>query len=105
VLRAGPLELNRANCQVRRAGKPIALTKTEFKLLEILLSRPGAVFSREQLLEAVWGPGRAVTARTVDVCILRLRRKVESGPGAPAFIRSIRGLGYSFAYAPEQAAD
>ncbi|MDQ2776837.1 MAG: helix-turn-helix domain-containing protein [Acidobacteriota bacterium] len=60
------------------------------------MSRPGVVFSREQLLDAVWGHGRAVTDRTVDVYVLRLRQKIETNPANPLFIRSVRGFGYSF---------
>ena len=60
------------------------------------MSRPGVVFSREQLLDAVWGQDRAVTDRTVDVYILRLRQKIEPDPANPKMIRSIRGFGYSF---------
>jgi DNA-binding response OmpR family regulator len=59
------------------------------------MSRPGVVFSREQLLDAVWGHDRAVTDRTVDVYILRLRQKIETAEG-PSYIRSVRGFGYSF---------
>ena len=60
------------------------------------MSRPGVVFSREQLLDAVWGHDRAVTDRTVDVYILRLRQKTEADPTNPLLIRSVRGFGYSF---------
>jgi len=60
------------------------------------MSRPGVVFSREQLLDAVWGHDRAVTDRTVDVYILRLRQKIEADPANPLLIRSVRGFGYSF---------
>jgi len=74
----------------------LQLTATEFKLLEFLMTRPGIVFSREQLLDSVWGHDRAVTDRTVDVYILRLRQKIEDDPAAPVFIRSVRGFGYSF---------
>src|SRR5215469_14959728 len=95
LLKAGELELDRSRCQVRLAGGEIALTATEFRLLEFLMSRPGVVFSREQLLDAVWGHDRAVTDRTVDVYILRLRQKIEN-EGGPSFIRSVRGFGYSF---------
>jgi DNA-binding response OmpR family regulator len=77
------------------AGRDLTLTATEFRLLEFLMSRPGVVFSREQLLDAVWGHGRAVTDRTVDVYILRLRQKIETTPGT-SYIRSVRGFGYSF---------
>lgn len=95
ILRAGDLELDRTRCIVRLGTQELALTATEFKLLEFLMSRPGKVFSREQLLDAVWGHDRAVTDRTVDVYVLRLRQKIERD-GNPAFIRSVRGFGYSF---------
>lgn len=90
------LELDRDSCRVRLHGKTLTLTATEFRLLEFLMSRPGVVFSREQLLDYVWGMDRAVTDRTVDVHILRLRQKVEADPASPALIRSVRGFGYSF---------
>jgi DNA-binding response OmpR family regulator len=95
LLKVGELELDRPRCQVRLGGTEISLTATEFRLLEFLMSRPGVVFSREQLLDAVWGHDRAVTDRTVDVYVLRLRQKIESESG-PSFIRSVRGFGYSF---------
>ena len=96
VLKAGPLELDRSSCQVRLDSAPLSLTATEFRLLEFLMSRPGVVFSREQLLNAVWGQDRAVTDRTVDVYILRLRQKIERDATAPKLIHSVRGFGYSF---------
>jgi len=96
LLKAASLELDRTSCRVRLDGTPLTLTATEFRLLEFLMSRPGVVFSREQLLDAVWGHDRAVTDRTVDVYILRLRQKIESDTANPSFIRSVRGFGYSF---------
>ncbi len=96
ILKAAALELDRSSCEVRLDGSLLTLTATEFRLLEFLMSRPGVVFSREQLLDAVWGHDRAVTDRTVDVYILRLRQKIESDPANPLFIRSVRGFGYSF---------
>ena len=96
LLKAARLELDRSSCRVRLDGAALSLTATEFRLLEFLMSRPGVVFSREQLLDAVWGHDRAVTDRTVDVYILRLRQKVEADPANPLFIRSVRGFGYSF---------
>ncbi len=96
VLKSGGLELDRTSCRVKLNGAVLALTATEFRLLEFLMSRPGVVFSREQLLDAVWGHDRAVTDRTVDVYILRLRQKTESDPTNPSLIRSVRGFGYSF---------
>src|SRR5207253_6004670 len=96
LLKIGDLELDRTRCQVRLGGHEVSLTATEFRLLEFLMSRPGVVFSREQLLDAVWGHDRAVTDRTVDVYILRLRQKIEADPANPLLIRSVRGFGYSF---------
>jgi len=106
VLRADGIELDRDSCSVRLDGKPLTLTATEFRLLDFLMSRPGVVFSREQLLDYVWGVDHAVTDRTVDVHILRLRQKVESDPANPTLIRSVRGFGYLFeASKPEEHAD
>jgi DNA-binding response OmpR family regulator len=102
ILKAGELEVDGARCQVRLAGHEISLTATEFRLLEFLMTRPSVVFSREQLLDAVWGHDRAVTDRTVDVYILRLRQKIETAEG-PSYIRSVRGFGYSFNVAEEHA--
>src|SRR5579885_1281167 len=95
LLKSAGLELDRARCRVHLAGQEVSLTATEFRLLEFLMSRPGVVFSREQLLDAVWGHDRAVTDRTVDVYILRLRQKIEADDSG-SFIRSVRGFGYSF---------
>ncbi|MBI2689457.1 MAG: response regulator transcription factor [Acidobacteria bacterium] len=96
TLKAGGLELDRTSCRVFLNGGELTLTATEFRLLEFLMSRPGVVFSREQLLNAVWGHDRAVTDRTVDVYILRLRQKVEPDTANPTYVRSVRGFGYSF---------
>lgn len=104
VLRAGPLELDRARCEARLNGNPLPLTATEFRLLDYLMSHAGVVYTRQQLLDTVWGQDRAVTDRTVDVFILRLRHKIEADPAAPALIHSVRGFGYSFEAAPQQAA-
>jgi DNA-binding response OmpR family regulator len=101
VLKAGTLELDRSRCEARLSGQVLTLTATEFRLLEFLMSRPAVVFSREQLLDAVWGHDRAVTDRTVDVYILRLRQKIEADPASPTFIRSVRGFGYSFSNSPQ----
>ncbi|HUP02571.1 MAG TPA: response regulator transcription factor [Bryobacteraceae bacterium] len=96
VLEGGGLELDRSMCQVRLHGETVNLTATEFRLLEYLMGRPGVVFSREQLLNAVWGQDRAITDRAVDVYVLRLRQKVERDPANPILIHSVRGFGYTF---------
>jgi DNA-binding response OmpR family regulator len=96
VLEAGGVELDPSSRQVRLHGAPLSLTATEFRLLEYLMNRPGVVFSREQLLNAVWGQDRAITDRAVDVYVLRLRQKVEQDPANPILIHSVRGFGYTF---------
>lgn len=96
VLESGGLELDTTSRQVRLNGAPLQLTATEFRLLEFLMSRPGVVFSREQLLNSVWGQDRAITDRAVDVYVLRLRQKIEQDPAAPVLIHSVRGFGYTF---------
>jgi DNA-binding response OmpR family regulator len=96
VLDMGGVQLDRSSCQVRQNGTLLSLTATEFRLLEFLMSRPGVVFSREQLLNAVWGQDRAITDRAVDVYILRLRQKIEADPTNPALVHSVRGFGYTF---------
>ncbi len=96
TLRVDSLELDPAACKVRLNGRSIELTATEFRLLEFLMRRPNVVFPRGQLLDAVWGQGRAVGERAVDVYILRLRQKVESDPANPHWLQSARGFGYSF---------
>ncbi len=95
ILRTGSVELDRSACTVRVDSKDLDLTATEFRLLEYMMTRPGAVFTRRQLLDAVWGYDHAVTERAVDVYILRLRQKLEADPANPRFIRSLRGIGYS----------
>ncbi len=95
-LKVGSIELDPVACRVWREGRELELTATEFRLLEFLMSRPGVVFARGQLLDAVWGYDRVVTERAVDVYILRLRQKIEDDPADPRVIRSVRGFGYSF---------
>ena len=93
-LRYGDLEIIPDEGVVRRAGQEIHLTKTEFKLLVELASSPGRVFSREVLLERVWGYGYFGDGRLVDVHVRRLRTKVENDPANPQHVVTVRGLGY-----------
>ena len=79
----------------RRAGREVHLGPTEFRLLEFLMQSPGRVFSREQLLDGVWGRDVYVDERTVDVHVGRLRRALNRGRAADP-IRTVRGAGYSF---------
>ena len=95
VYRLGGLELDQERREVRLDGRPVAVTPTEYQILERMLRQPGRVFSRDSLLNAVWGVACNVTDRTVDVHIRRLRRKLEADPSRPRYIRSIRGFGYT----------
>ena len=96
VVKIGPIELDRGSCRAKLDGRLLGLTATEFRLLEFMMSRQGVVFSRDQLLDAVWGQDRAITDRAVDVYVLRLRQKVEEDPANPRMIHSVRGFGYTF---------
>ncbi len=104
VLANGDLELDREKRRVARSGKPIDLGPTEYKLLEFFLEHPGRVFSREQLLDSVWGRDIYIDERTVDVHIGRLR-KLLNPRGEQDPIRTVRGAGYAlddqFARAPQ----
>ncbi len=90
----GDLEVIPEEGVVRKAGEQIHLTKTEFRLLVELASSPGRVFSREVLLERVWGYGYFGDGRLVDVHIRRLRTKIESDAADPQHVVTVRGLGY-----------
>ena len=93
-LRFGDLEVIPDQGVVRRGGQEVHLTKTEFKLLVELASSPGKVFSRETLLDKVWGYDYFADGRLVDVHVRRLRTKVEADPANPRHVVTVRGLGY-----------
>lgn len=95
LLVAGDIELDRETHRVRRAGKELHLGSTEFRLLEFLMQSPGRVFTREQLLDGVWGNDVYIDERTVDVHVGRLRKAINR-PRKPDPIRTVRGAGYSF---------
>jgi len=95
VLSASDLTLDRKMRRVTRGGRDIDLSPTEFRLLEHLLQSPGRVYSRAQLLDAVWGRDIYVDERTVDVHVGRLRKAITRGRESDP-IRTVRGLGYSF---------
>jgi two-component system phosphate regulon response regulator PhoB len=95
VLRAGDLELDRTAHRVRRSGREVHLGPTEYRLLEYLMRHPGRVYSREQLLDGVWGNDVYVDERTVDVHVGRLRKAINRGRAADP-IRTVRGAGYAF---------
>lgn len=95
LLKAGDLELDRQSHRVRRSGREVHLGPTEYRLLEYLMRHPGRVYSREQLLDGVWGNDVYVDERTVDVHVGRLRKAINRGRN-PDPIRTVRGAGYAF---------
>jgi two-component system phosphate regulon response regulator PhoB len=94
VLRNGDVELDRETHRVRRNGRELHLGPTEYRLLEFLMQSPGRVFSREQLLDGVWGREAYVDERTVDVHVGRLRKAINRGRDKDP-IRTVRGAGYA----------
>jgi len=94
ALRYADIEMDLARHRVTRNGRSIHLGPTEFRLLSVLLERPGRVFSREQLLDRAWGRDVYVESRTVDVHIRRLRKALNVD-GARDLIRTVRGAGYA----------
>ncbi len=95
LLRAGDIQLDRETHRVHRSGREVHLGPTEFRLLEFLMQSPGRVFSREQLLDGVWGQDVYIDERTVDVHVGRLRKAINRGRQSDP-IRTVRGAGYSF---------
>jgi two-component system, OmpR family, response regulator ResD len=92
----GEFEVDAAGREVRRDGKPLKLTMREFDLLWFLVSHPRRVFSRDQLMDRVWGYTTALDTGTVTVHIRRLREKVEQDPSRPRFLETVWGVGYRF---------
>ncbi|HEY8595092.1 MAG TPA: phosphate regulon transcriptional regulator PhoB [Devosiaceae bacterium] len=95
LLKAADLELDRTSHRVRRGGRDIHLGPTEYRLLEYLMRNPGRVYTREQLLDSVWGTDVYVDERTVDVHVGRLRKAINRGRARDP-IRTVRGTGYAF---------
>jgi DNA-binding response OmpR family regulator len=91
------LRIDPARRVVERDGGPVALTTLEFDLLYFLAARPGRVYSREALMEQVWGTDRVVDDRSIDSLVSRLRRKLERDPAQPAYVQTVWGAGYRFA--------
>ncbi|MFE9311253.1 response regulator [Streptomyces sp. NPDC006706] len=93
----GDLTIDRTGLTVRLNGEPIELAPSERRLLLTLSASPGQVFSRQQLLEAVWEHDYHGDARLVDACVKRLRTKLDEPPRAPRYVHTVRGFGYRFA--------
>jgi two-component system response regulator MtrA len=93
----GELRIDPARRIVERKGEALELTTLEFDLLYFLASRPGRVFSREALMEQVWGADRIVDDRSIDSLVSRVRRKLEVDPAHPRYVQTVWGAGYRFA--------
>lgn len=94
IIKIGDMIIDKEKYIVTVRGEPIRLSATEFKLLLYLAERPNKIFSRDHLLDAVWGQDIYVDSRTVDVHVRRLRIKIEKDPDNPEYIKTMRGVGY-----------
>ncbi len=96
VVKTGDLEIDSGAMSLVVRGKTVITTATEFRLLDYLARHPGRVFTRDQLLDAVWRDTAFVTPRSVDVYVRRIREKIERDPESPVYLRTVRGAGYRF---------
>jgi DNA-binding response OmpR family regulator len=96
MLEVSGLRIDPARRTVERSGENVPLTTLEFDLLYFLAARPGRVFSREALMEQVWGTDRVVDDRSIDSLVSRLRRKLEPDPAVPRYLQTVWGAGYRF---------
>lgn len=96
VTRFENVEIDAGAMQLRVSGELVTTTATEFRLLDYLARHPGRVFSRDHLLDAVWGDARFVTPRSVDVYVRRIREKIEADAENPRYLKTMRGAGYRF---------
>ncbi len=100
ILKFGKLVIDRNDYRVSVHGRSVSMSVLEFRLLYHLASHPDRVFTRDQLLDEIWGSEKFVTPRSVDVCVRRLREKVERDPENPQLLRTIHGTGYLFEACP-----
>jgi DNA-binding response OmpR family regulator len=96
VIRAGDIEIDISSMTIRVEGRIVLTTVREFRLLEYLARHRGRVFTRDQLLDAVWNESAFVTPRSIDVYVRRLREKIEPDPRHPRYLKTLRGIGYRF---------
>ncbi len=96
IIQLGDLEIDLASMTVCVQGRTVLTTVREFRLLEYLARHRGRVFTRDQLLDAVWKEGSFVTPRSIDVFVRRLREKIEQDPRHPRYLKTLRGIGYRF---------
>ncbi len=105
VLRGGDVVLDREAHTVTTGGREAHLTPAEFNLLQVLMTTPGRVFTRAELLDRVLGDEVYVFERTIDAHVKNLRRKIESDPAHPRHVITVRGAGYKFDYMPDGETD
>jgi DNA-binding response OmpR family regulator len=96
IAEVGPVVLDRARREVTVRGEPVRLTFSEFELMSQLMSEPGRLFNRQELLRAIWGDSAYRDPRAIDVHIRHLREKLETVPERPELILTVRGAGYRF---------
>jgi DNA-binding response OmpR family regulator len=96
IVKAGDIEIDSGGMTLMVRGVLTQTTATEFRLLEYLARHPGRVFTRDQLLDAVWRDTHYVTPRSVDVYVRRIREKIEADPDEPRCLKTVRGAGYRF---------
>jgi DNA-binding response OmpR family regulator len=94
VLRVGPVVLDRTRRTVTRDDRPVELTFSEFEMLQTMMARPGELFSRQELLRAIWGDSAYRDPRGIDVHVRHLREKLEASPEKPQLLTTVRGVGY-----------
>ena len=97
TLTRGALQIDAARRALERNGAPVPLTSLEFDLIHFLAARPGRVYTREALMEHVWGDDRFLDSRSIDSLVSRLRRKLEPDPSRPVYVQTVWGAGYRFA--------
>lgn len=96
IVRVGDAEIDFTRGEIRRAGKAMALTPLEFRMLQAFIRARGRILSRQQLIDEAWGPSTFVSDRVVDNHIGSLRRKLEPASSEPLYLKNVRGLGYRF---------
>jgi two-component system phosphate regulon response regulator PhoB len=96
LIRVGELEIDSASMTVKVSGAAVATTVREFRLLQFMARNRGRVFTRDQLLDAVWTDSSYVTPRSIDVYVRRLREKIEPEPERPRYLKTVHGAGYRF---------
>jgi DNA-binding response OmpR family regulator len=94
ILQVGPIVLDRSRRSVSVRGEPIELTFSEFELLQAMMTRPGVLFNRHELLRAIWGDSAYRDPRGIDVHVRHLREKLETTPASPELLLTVRGVGY-----------